>query len=91
VAQLETWTQQETLLRTAPGVGPKTARLLLAQLPELGRVNRREIAALMGVAPFACDSGHWRGKRQIHGGRGAIRAMMRSNQPWRLPTQTVFA
>jgi transposase len=72
----ETWKHQESLLRTAPGVGPKTARLLLAQLPELGHVNRREIAALVGLAPFAADSGHWRGKRRIQGGRGGIRSIL---------------
>jgi len=76
VARSETWTAQEALLRTAPGVGPKTARLLLAQLPELGQANRREIAALVGLAPCACDSGHGRGKRRIQGGRGAVRAIL---------------
>jgi transposase len=70
------WKEQETLLRTAPGVGPKTARVLLAQLPELGQLNRREIAALVGLAPFACDSGKWRGKRRIQGGRGGVRAIL---------------
>jgi transposase len=76
VAQSETWKAQEALLRTAPGVGPKTALRLLAQLPELGQVNRREIAALVGLAPFACDSGYWRGKRRIRGGRGGLRACL---------------
>ena len=76
VAQSPTWTSQEALLRTAPGVGPKTARLLLAQLPELGQLNRREIAALVGLAPLACDSGKWRGKRRIQGGRCAVRAIL---------------
>ena len=76
VAKSPSWKAQEALLRTAPGVGPKTAVLLLAQLPELGHVNRREIAALVGVAPYASDSGQWRGKRRIQGGRGAVRAML---------------
>ena len=76
VAQSETWKVQEALLRTAPGVGPKTALRLLAQLPELGRLNRRQIAALVGLAPFACDSGKWRGKRRIRGGRGGVRAIL---------------
>jgi transposase len=76
VAASETWTEQEALLRTAPGVGPKTALRLLAQLPELGHVNRRQIAALVGVAPFACDSGTWRGRRSIRGGRGGVRAIL---------------
>ncbi len=68
VAKLETWKAQEALLRTAPGVGPKTALVLLAQLPELGQVNRGEIAALVGLAPFAVDSGYDKGKRHIRGG-----------------------
>ena len=76
VGASETWTEQEALLRTAPGVGPKTALRLLAQLPELGHVNRRQIAALVGVAPFACDSGKWRGRRSIRGGRAGVRAIL---------------
>jgi transposase len=76
VAASETWSEQEALLRTAPGVGPKTALRLLAQLPELGHVNRRQIAALVGVAPFASDSGKWRGRRSIRGGRAGVRAIL---------------
>jgi transposase len=76
VAASETWKEQETLLRTAPGVGPKTALRLLAQLPELGTVNRRQIAALVGLAPFASDSGKWRGRRSIRGGRPGVRAIL---------------
>ena len=72
----EAWKQQDTLLRTVPGVGPKTSRQLLAQLPELGQLNRRQIAALAGLAPMACDSGHWRGRRRIQAGRGTIRAAL---------------
>jgi transposase len=68
--------QQEALLRTAPGVGPKVSRGLLAQLPELGHANRHEIAALAGLAPFTQDSGQWRGKRRIQGGRGAVRTLL---------------
>lgn len=71
-----TWKQQETLLRTAPGVGPKTALVLLAQLPELGQLNRHQIASLAGLAPFACDSGHWRGRRRIRAGRSGVRAAL---------------
>ena len=51
------------------GVGPRTAALLLAQMPELGQLNRREVAALVGVAPFNRESGKLRGKRMIYGGR----------------------
>ena len=76
LAESEAWTAQEALLRTAPGVGPKTARMLLAQLPELGRCNRREIASLVGLAPVACDSGQWRGHRRIQGGRGPVRTLL---------------
>lgn len=76
VAASETWKEQEALLRTAPGVGPKTALRLLAQLPELGQVNRRQIAALVGLAPFASDSGKWRGRRSIRGGRAGVRAIL---------------
>jgi len=55
------------------GVGQRTAALLLAQMPELGQLNRREVAALVGVAPFNRDSGRMRGKRTIHGGRRPVR------------------
>jgi transposase len=76
VAQSASWSEQEALLRTAPGVGAKTARVLLAHLPELGRLNRRQIAALAGLAPFACDSGNWRGQRHIRGGRAVVRVAL---------------
>jgi transposase len=76
IAPSEIWQPQERLLRSAPGVGVKTARVLLAQMPELGRLNRRAIAALAGLAPFAADSGLWRGKRRIQGGRSAVRAAL---------------
>ena len=72
----EAWKAQTELLCSAPGIGPKAARVLLAQLPELGQVNRREIAALVGVAPFARDSGLSKGLRQIAGGRGTVRAIL---------------
>ena len=67
------WRVQDELLRSVPGIGPTTARTLLAELPELGRLDRRAIAALVGVAPFNCDSGQHRGQRHIWGGR-AVRA-----------------
>jgi transposase len=60
-------------LTTIRGVGPRTAALLLAQMPELGQLNRREVAALVGVAPFNRDSGKLRGKRTIFGGRRSVR------------------
>src|SRR4029450_10807529 len=70
------WRVQEDLLRTVPGIGPTTARTLLAELPELGRLDRRAIAALVGVAPFNCDSGQHRGQRHIWGGRTAVRGTL---------------
>ena len=60
-------------LRSVPGVGPVVAATLLAKLPELGRIDRRAIANLAGLAPHACDSGHMRGKRMIWGGRAEVR------------------
>jgi transposase len=70
------WREPEARLRTMPGVGPKTARVLLAQLPELGQLNRRRIASLAGLAPFACESGQWRGQRLIRGGRAVVRVAL---------------
>lgn len=67
------WQEKEALLRTVPGVGPVTAFTLLAELPELGTLNRQKIAALVGVAPFNRDSGPRRGKRRIFGGRAGVR------------------
>ena len=67
------WRAREDLLRSVPGVGPATASTLLAHLPELGTLSHRALAALVGVAPFACDSGRQRGVRQIRGGRTAVR------------------
>jgi transposase len=70
------WRAQDDLLRSVPGIGPTTARTLLAELPELGRLDRRAIAALVGVAPFNCDSGQHRGQRHIWGGRASVRAVL---------------
>jgi transposase len=70
------WRVHEDLLRSVPGVGPITARTLLGELPELGRLERRAIAALVGVAPFNCDSGQHRGQRHIWGGRASVRAAL---------------
>jgi transposase len=68
------WRERDQLLRSVPGVGPVLSLTLLAQLPELGQLNRREIAKLVGVAPFNWDSGRWRGARHIWGGRAAVRS-----------------
>ena len=70
------WREKEDLLRSVPGIGPQTARRMLADLPELGRLSRREVAALVGLAPFAQESGTWRGRRRCAGGRRAIRAVL---------------
>ena len=68
--------RRAALLRSAPGVGPVLAATLLADLPELGRASGKELAALVGVAPFARDSGRWRGRRQVWGGRAPVRAVL---------------
>jgi transposase len=70
------WRKHDDLLQSMPGVGPILSRTLLAELPELGTLDRRAIAALVGVAPLNRDSGTWRGKRCIGGGRGHIRAVL---------------
>jgi transposase len=68
------WRERDDLLQTVPGIGPVVARTLLGALPELGQLNRRAIAKLVGVAPLNRDSGTWRGRRSIHGGRASVRA-----------------
>jgi transposase len=70
------WREKEDLLRSFKGIGPVSARTLLAELPELGQLNRRQIAALVGLAPIARDSGSFRGHRRIWGGRGQVRAAL---------------
>jgi len=70
------WNARAAQLASVPGVGPQTSRMLLAELPELGKLNRQQIAALVGVAPFNRDSGALRGKRTIWGGRASLRAAL---------------
>jgi transposase len=70
------WRVQDDLLRSVPGVGPTLSRTLIAALPELGTLNRKEVAALAGVAPLNCDSGTIRGKRRIWGGRAQVRRVL---------------
>jgi transposase len=70
------WREKEDLLKSVPGVGPIVARTLIAELPELGRLGRRQIASLAGVAPFTRQSGQWRGKSFIGGGRVAVRGAL---------------
>ena len=78
-AQIEAspaWRARDALLQSVPGVGPRTAQLLVGLLPELGRLNRQRIAALVGVAPFNRDSGRRRGERHISGGRAPVRTTL---------------
>jgi transposase len=83
------WDAKEKVLRSMPGIGPVTACILLAELPELGRINRKRIATLVGVAPLNSDSGQRQGRRCIWGGRSSVRTALfnaartaaRHNQP----------
>jgi transposase len=70
------WREQEDLLRSVPGVGRVVATTLLAQLPELGHLSRKQIAKLVGVAPMNRDSGTLRGRRLVFGGRASVRAVL---------------
>jgi transposase len=70
------WCAKDKILQSMPGVGPKTSQVLISALPELGTLNRREIAALVGVAPMSCDSGTKFGQRRIKGGRADVRSAM---------------
>lgn len=70
------WREKDDLLQSIPGIGPVTASTLLSSLPELGTLDRRKIAALVGVAPFNRDSGRMRGQRSIWGGRANVRSVL---------------
>jgi transposase len=70
------WQAKAELLRSIPGVGPVLSRTLLAQVPELGTVSHKQLAALVGVAPFNRDSGTLRGRRAVYGGRREVRAVL---------------
>jgi transposase len=70
------WRDKEDLLKTVPGIGPVIARSLIAELPELGTLDRRKIAALVGLAPWTRQSGQWKGKSFIGGGRSKVRAAL---------------
>jgi transposase len=76
IAAESSWQEEAAVLESVPGVGPVTSFTLLADLPELGKLNRQEIAALVGVAPFNRDSGPKRGKRRIFGGRASVRRVL---------------
>ena len=70
------WQETARVLRSTPGVGPVVSATLIARLPELGNLNSKQVAALVGVAPFNRDSGTLRGKRTVWGGRGALRTTL---------------
>jgi transposase len=76
VRKMPLWREKDDLLQSVPGIGPVVSSTLLALLPELGSLDRRKIAALVGVAPFNRDSGTLRGKRAIWGGRAGVRAAL---------------
>lgn len=76
IASSPTWRENEALLKSVPGVGPVLARTLLAEMPELSTLNRKQLAALAGVAPLNRDSGTLRGRRSAWGGRGRVRAAL---------------
>lgn len=70
------WREKEDLLASVPGVGPTIARTLIAEMPELGSLDRRQIAALAGLAPWTRQSGQWKGRSFIGGGRASVRAAL---------------
>jgi transposase len=70
------WVEKEDLLASVPGVGKTIARTLIAELPELGSLDRRQIAALVGLAPWTRQSGQWRGESFIGGGRKSVRSSL---------------
>jgi transposase len=76
IRESPSWQADEDLLTSVSGVGPILARTIIAELPELGQLNRRQIAALVGVAPFNRDSGKMRGKRTTWGGRRSVRQVL---------------
>lgn len=76
IEQSPVWRAQDNLLQSVPGVGPITSSTLLGELPELGSLTHKQIAALVGVAPLARDSGQWRGKRFVWGGRASVRTAL---------------
>ena len=76
IRQSPIWRENQNLLRSVPGIGPVISRTLLAKLPELGTLNRKQIAALVGVAPLNRDSGKLKGRRTIWGGRATVRAAL---------------
>jgi transposase len=70
------WRVRDELLRSAPGIGPIVSATFVAELPELGRLSSKQVASLVGLAPFNCDSGTMRGNRVIYGGRTTLRCAL---------------
>ncbi len=87
ICQSPIWKENENLLQSAPAIGPAVSRTLIAELPELGKLNRKQIAALVGIAPLNRDSGKFKGRRSIWGGRatGCVKAEARNVTPPGLP------
>ena len=76
IMESDTFKARDRLVRSVPGIGPVTSQTLIAELPELGRLTRRQVASLVGLSPFSRDSGAFRGYRSIHGGRRQIRTVL---------------
>lgn len=76
VDAVEDWREKRELLLSVPGIGPAVVNTLLADLPELGNLSNKQISALAGVAPYNRESGSWKGKRRIRGGRSSVRTML---------------
>lgn len=76
IKQNPVWTEKKDIITSVPGIGDQTARVLITELPELGHLNRRQIARLAGVAPINQDSGQFRGQRHISGGRMPVRCAL---------------
>ena len=76
VRESPAWRDKDDLLQSVPGIGPVVSHTLLAELPELGQLDRRAIAKLVGIAPMSRDSGVWRGRRTIQGGRATVRTAL---------------
>ena len=76
INSIDEWREKRDLLASVPGIGPQVVNTLLADLPELGSLTNKQIAALVGVAPFNRDSGRFRGKRRIRGGRASVRTVL---------------
>lgn len=82
IRQSPVWREKEDLLRSVPGIGPVASITLLSGLPELGRLDNKQIAALVGIAPLNRDSGSYRGKRKVWGGRKRVRHALYMAAPW---------